>query len=132
MILDEGFKWDDPLLRLAQLRGALIEQCRLTTAIGLHSGQMSIEQAAQIFRDQALLDPEVAMREAVLVARDWTRASAALGKLQILKLREDYLGDEPSRTFRSFHEELLSGAGLPLKLVRLMMIPEDQRPTLEH
>jgi uncharacterized protein (DUF885 family) len=132
MILDVGFRWDDPLLRLVQLNAALREQCRLTAAIGLHSGKMSIEQAAQLFRGQALLDPEEAMREAKWVARDWTRASAALGKLQIIKLQEDYLRDEPSRTLRSFHEEFLSGAGLPLKLVRLMMIPEDQRPTLEY
>jgi uncharacterized protein (DUF885 family) len=132
MLLDEGYGWDDPVLRLMQLQNALIEQCRLTTAIGLHSGEMSLGRAAQVFRDRAYLDTEVAMREARAVARDWTRASAALGKLQILKLREDYMGDEPSRSLRSFHDGLLSGAGLPLKLSRLMLMPEDQRPTLAY
>jgi uncharacterized protein (DUF885 family) len=132
MLLDEGYKWDDPSLRLVQLHTALIEQCRLATAIGLHSGQMSMTRAAQVFREDALLDAERAMREARRVARDWTGASAALGKLQILKLRGDYIQDEPSRALRSFHEGLLGGAGLPLKLVRLLMIPEDQRPTLEY
>lgn len=132
VLLDEGYKWDDPGLRLMQLHSALVEQCRLATAIGMHSGQMSIARAAQIFRESAFLDSEQAMREARWVARDWTRASAALGKLQILKLRGDYIGDEPSRTLHSFHEEFLSGAGLPLKLVRLLILPEDQRPTLEY
>jgi uncharacterized protein (DUF885 family) len=132
MLLDEGYKWEDPALRLVQLHNALIEQCRLATAIGLHSGQMSMTRAAQIFREDAFLDAERAMLEARQVARDWMGASAALGKLQILKLREDYVGDEPSRTLRSFHERFLSGAGLPLKLVRLLVKPEDQRPTLEY
>jgi uncharacterized protein (DUF885 family) len=132
MLLDEGYKWDDPALRLMQLHHDLIEQCRLATAIGLHSGQMSMTRAAQIFREDAFLDAERAMREARRIAADWTGASAALGKLQILKLREDYNRDEPSRTLHSFHEDFLSGAGLPLKLVRLLIIPEDQRPTLEY
>jgi uncharacterized protein (DUF885 family) len=132
MLLDEGYEWDDPALRLVQLHNALIEQCRLATAIGLHSGQMSMTRAAQVFRENAFLDAERAMREARQVAGDWTGASAALGKLQILKLREDYIRDEPSRTLHSFHEEFLSGAGLPLKLVRLLILPEDQRPTLEY
>jgi uncharacterized protein (DUF885 family) len=132
MLLDEGYKWDDPALRLVQLQNELIEECRLLTAIGLHAGQMSIAQATRIFQQDAFLDSERAAREARLVASDWRRANAALGKHQILKLREDYIGDEPSRTLYTFHRGLLGGAGLPLKLVRLLMIPQDQRPTLDY
>jgi uncharacterized protein (DUF885 family) len=132
LLLDEGYEWDDPALRLMQLHNALVELSRLAVAIGLHTGQMSIVRATEIFRTEAFLDSAEAMREVRRVASDWRCASAALGKLQILKLRADYLGDEPSRALRSFHEELLRGGGLPVKLVRLLMMPEDQRPTLDY
>jgi uncharacterized protein (DUF885 family) len=132
MLLDEGFEWDDPVLRLRQLHQALIMQCGLLAAVGLHSEKLSLSQVVQLFIEQAYLDPEQAAREARSVAIDWTHASAALGKLQILKLRRDFVVDgDLSRTLRAFHDGVLTAAGLPHKLVRLRLLPEDRRPTLE-
>ena len=57
----------------------------------------------------------------------------ALGRMQILKLREDYrahvesLGREFS--LREFHDRVLR-LGLPVALARRVMIPGDERPSL--
>jgi uncharacterized protein (DUF885 family) len=132
MLLDEGYGGDDPTLRLLQLQRAAVELSRLVTAILLHAEELSFSTAVQIFMNEAYLDPASAEREARAVASDPTLLSAALGKLQILKLRRDYLETEGSvRTLRDFHDAFLACGQPPLRLVRLLLLPEQEGPTLD-
>ena len=65
MISDEGFKRDDPRYRLAQTSEALTRICRLISGLRLHSGEWSIDQAAQLFEREAHLPAPAARKEAV-------------------------------------------------------------------
>lgn len=121
ILLDEGYEWDDPFLQLAHLRNSLLEECRALAAIEVHTGIMTLPEAVELFR-RAHLEPARARREARAVAVDPTLWSAAIGRLQILKLRGRYLEEDPNRTLQTFHDALLSSAGLPLALVNRLFL----------
>ena len=116
MLLEEGYEWEDPFLRLAHLQNSLLEECRAAAAIELHTGNMTLPEAVELF-SRAHLDPARALREARAVAIDPTLWSPALGRLRILELRNRYLEEDPNRTLQKFHDVLLSSGGLPLALV---------------
>lgn len=131
MFLDEGYGSADPLLRLVQLHRALLELCRLVTTILIHAEGLSLETAAQIFVNEAFLDTTVAEREVRAIAADPTRMSAAFGKLQILKLRSDYVNvGAETKTLREFHDAFLACGEPPLRLVRLLLLGGDEGRTL--
>ncbi len=131
MFLDEGYGSADPLLRLVQLRRALVELCRLVATILIHAEGLSLETAALIFVNEAFLDATAAAREVSLIAADPTRLSAALGKLQILKLRADYVNvGMETKTLRDFHDAFLHCGEPPLRLVRLLLLGGDEGRTL--
>ena len=131
MFLDEGYGSADPLLRLVQLRQALVGLCRLVTTILIHAEGLSLETAARIFMNEAFLDASAAEREVRVIAADPTRMSAALGKLQISKLRSDYVNSgAETKTLRDFHDAFLGCGEPPLRLVRLLLLGGDEDRTL--
>ena len=46
LVIDEGFKRDDPRYRLAQTSEALTRICRMIVGLRLHSGEWTVDQAA--------------------------------------------------------------------------------------
>ena len=53
-----------------------------------------------------------------------------LGKLQIMKLREDYKKQVGEKfNLQEFHDRFLEQGGMPLKIIRRAML-EDDSPTL--
>ncbi len=132
VLLDEEYASADPRLRLAALHRMVLEQTRLVTAILLHAGDLSLSTATRMFVNEAFLDPSAAEREARMVALDPTRMSAALGKLQIMKLRRDFVeAERDAATLREFHQAFLSCGELPLRLVRLLLLSGGEGQTLE-
>jgi hypothetical protein len=119
LFLEEGYEQDDPLLRLMLLRQGLVEQCRLLAAIGLHTEEMSLSEAARLFRDEAYLEPSQAQQEARAVAVAPALMYAALGSRLVSELREDYLDPgDPGRKLRDFHDGFLATGALPMRLAR--------------
>ena len=54
-----------------------------------------------------------------------------LGKLQILKLREDYRKAKGADfSLQKFHDDFVRQGGIPVKLIRRIMLPGDSGPTL--
>jgi hypothetical protein len=123
MMWEEGFSDGDPRFRLAQLTEALVRNCRFVCAIEMHAGEMSVEQATRFFVDNAFYDEGPARKEAERGTFDPGYFSYTLGKLQILRLREDYReaagGDF---TLRRFHDRLLSRGAPPVELMRRVML----------
>lgn len=131
MVVEEDFHGGDPRLRFVQLRRALVRDCRLVAAIRLHMGQITLEDAARLFTEQAFLGPALARQEASRVAVDPGCMYEALGKLMILSLREDYRkAHAGAYTLRGFHDEFLRHGALPLPLVRRAMLPGNTAPVL--
>jgi uncharacterized protein (DUF885 family) len=130
MMIDEGFGNGDPSIRLGQLRRALQRHARWYVGVALHGGQVSIDQAAERFAEIAYFAPFPAQRETLRGTYNPTYLYYALGRMQILELREDYKRHVESRgdtfSLRDFHDRFLR-LGLPISLAREAMIPDGQK-----
>jgi len=132
MISDEGFKRDDPRYRLAQTSEALTRICRLLAGLRLHSGEWTIEQAAQLFEREAHLPAPAALQEAVRGTYDPTYGGYFLGKLAAFKLRRDYEAAQGSRfNLREFHERVMTNGIAPWWAHRQLLLPGDRGTVVE-
>jgi uncharacterized protein (DUF885 family) len=125
MMIDEGFRKNDPSVRLGQLAEALVRLCRFIVGIRLHCEDMSVEQGVRFFRDEAFLEESSARREAERGTFDPSYILYTAGKLMILKLREDYKAKAGATySLRQFHDALLANGTVPLWLHRALMLGE--------
>lgn len=133
LALDEGFHADDPVARLGQLRRALQRHARWYAALHLHAMDEPLDDVVEAFQQLAYFDEFPARREVMRATYDPTYLYYALGRMQILELREDYQAflEEHDREYslKEFHDRLL-GLGLPVTLAREVMIPsgDERRP----
>ena len=106
----------------------------LCVVVGLrvHCEDMSVEQGVRFFRDEAYLEEPSARREAERGTFDPSYILYSLGKLMVLKLREDYKADCGDRfSLRGFHDALLANGTVPLWLHRNLMLGENNGDMLE-
>jgi uncharacterized protein (DUF885 family) len=130
MMLDEGYGNGDPVLRMGQLEDALLRNARYIVGIQMHTGNMTIDQAKEFFIKEGYQLPPVADVETKRGTGDPTYLVYTLGKLQILKLREDYRKKRGSDfTLLDFHDKFMQQGGVPLKIIRKAMLGDDS-PTL--
>jgi uncharacterized protein (DUF885 family) len=132
MMVETGFRRQDSSVKLGQLAEALIRLCRLIVGLRLHAEDLSVEQGVRFFRDEAYLEETSARREAERGTFDPSYILYSLGKLMILKLRDDYkaaVGDRYAP--RAFHDALLSNGTVPLWLHRELMLGEHNGAMLE-
>jgi uncharacterized protein (DUF885 family) len=130
MMLDEGYGNGDPVLRIGQLEDALLRNARYIVGIQMHTGNMTIEQAKQFFQDEGYQTAAIAELETKRGTSDPTYLVYTLGKLEILKLREDYKKKRGADfSLQEFHDRLMMQGGVPLKIIRKAMLGDDS-PTL--
>ena len=126
MMIEAGFGRQDPAIKLGQLAEALIRLVRFIVCIKLHAEDMSVEQGVRYFRDEAFMEEGSARREAERGAFDPTYLVYTVGKLMLLKLRQDYKAQQgKSFSLRSFHDTLLSQGTAPFWLHRQLMLGDD-------
>ena len=129
MMLDEGLHADDPRYRLAQVQDALLRDVRFIVGIKMHTEGMTIQQAQDMFVNEAYQPEPVAESEAKRGTSDATYGYYTMGKLMILKLREDYkakMGDAYS--LKDFHDAFIKLGPLPLPLIRKAMLGDIGNP----
>jgi uncharacterized protein (DUF885 family) len=132
MMVEAGFRKQDPAVKLGQLAESLIRLCRLIVGLRLHGEDLSVEQGVRFFRDEAYLEEASARREAERGTFDPSYVLYALGKLMVLKLRDDCRTADPNRfSLRGFHDTLLGNGTLPLWLHRNLMLGENNGAMLE-
>jgi uncharacterized protein (DUF885 family) len=111
--------------RLAQTDEALLRICRLCVSIKMHCQGMTVEEATRFFQDNCYYEQKTARQEAIRGAYDPEYLYYTLGKLEFLKLREDYRKQEGAKfTLRKFHDELLRHGAPPIRLLRAVMLKE--------
>jgi uncharacterized protein (DUF885 family) len=131
MMVEEGFGDGDPKIQLAQLEEALLRDCRFVVGLRLHTQGMTVEEGARVFEQQGYQEPATAFEEARRGAYNPTYLYYTLGKLQIYKLRDDYKKLKGNAySLEKFHNEFVSQGGLPIKLIRKILLPGDTGPTL--
>src|SRR5688500_114004 len=132
MMIEEGFRKDDPVVRLGQLAEALIRLCRFVVGIRLHCEDMSVEQGVRFFREEAFLEETSARREAERGTFDPGYIVYSAGKLMLLKLREDYKAQAPGKfSLKHFHDTLLGNGTVPIWLHRAIMLGENSGEIIE-
>jgi uncharacterized protein (DUF885 family) len=132
MMLDEGFRKNDTGVRLGQLAEALVRLCRSIVGIRLHCEDLSVEQGVRFFRDEAYLEEGSARREAERGTFDPAYVLYSIGKLMLLKLREDYKAKQGAKySLRAFHDSLLANGTVPIWLHRALMLGEPRGVSLE-
>jgi len=126
LMWEAGLGEGDPKTHVGQLLNALLRNVRFVSALGLHTGGMTVAASERLFREQALCDPGNARQQAARGTFDPAYLNYTLGKLVIRKLRDDWLRTQPAgdarAQLRAFHDRLLSFGGPPLPLVREAML----------
>jgi len=130
MMIDEGLGDGDPAVRLGQLRRALQRHARWDAGLGMHVFDHTVEQATDRFQKIAYFAEFPALREAQRGTYNPTYLVYALGRMEILELREDYRHYLEARgesfSLREFHDRFLM-LGLPISLAREAMMPDADR-----
>lgn len=125
MMIDAGFRKSDPSIRLGQLAESLVRLARFIVAIRLHCEDLSVEQGVRFFRDEAFLEESTARREAERGTFDPTYLVYSVGKLMLLKLRQDWEEQQGAKfSLRSFHDTLLGQGTAPFWAHRRLMLGE--------
>jgi uncharacterized protein (DUF885 family) len=125
MMFDEGFHAGEPKYRLAQLQDALLRDVRFIVGIKMHTQGMTVDEATKLFETQAYQPHSVAVQEARRGTSDALYGYYTLGKLMILKLRDDYKAKMgPQYSLQGFHDAFIKLGPLPLPLIRKAMLGE--------
>ena len=126
MMLDEGYGKNDLKLRLGQLQDALLRNARYIAGIQMHTGKMTMEQAVEFFVKEGYQVRPVAEKEAKRGTSDPTYLVYTLGKLEILKLRDDYRKKMGGHyTLQGFHDAFMAQGFPPVKIVRRALLGDD-------
>jgi hypothetical protein len=134
MMLEEGYAQpgvgakdarEAKFIRLGQLQDALLRDARFIVGIRMHTGKMSFDEARAFFVKEGYQSEKIAQIEAKRGTSDPTYLYYTLGKLEILKLREDYkkkLG--AGYTLGKFHDEFMSQGLPPISVVRQTLLTD--------
>ena len=132
MMIDEGFGGGDPRIRMGQLADALLRLCRFVVGIREHTQGMTVDQATRFFMENAYMGETPSRIEAERGTFDPTYLVYSVGKLAILKLRDDYKRDRKEEfSLQEFHDRLLSNGNAPLWVHRRMLLPGDKGKLIE-
>jgi uncharacterized protein (DUF885 family) len=126
MMVELGLGDDDPRIHIAQIKWALLRNARMLSAIGLHTEGWSREQSEQFFRDEAYANSGLAKQQSMRGVFDPDFLGYSLGKLMVLKLREDWTKTRGGRkAWRAFHDQFVSYGNAPVPLIRTFMLGND-------
>ena len=135
MMLDEGYgqpgqgakdQRESKFLRLGQLQDALLRDARFVVGIEMHTEKMSFDDAIDFFQKEGYQSKETAIVETKRGAGDPTYLYYTLGKLEILKLREDLRKKQGAAfSLEEFHNSFLRQGFPPIKIVREALLGDD-------
>ncbi|WP_043623779.1 DUF885 family protein [Nonomuraea candida] len=118
LCVEEGFEDGDPRFEIGVWVEALIRVTRLACAIGVHTGSMTVEEAARRFESDTHLAGPAALSEARRASFDPTYGRYTWGKLLIQDLRERARAEWGAGfTLQRFHKALFDLGSPPLGLI---------------
>jgi uncharacterized protein (DUF885 family) len=125
LMWEQGYT-DDLRVRLFQLKDLVWRAVRVIVDVGLHCKGMSFVEAVQWLVQEAHLERANAEAEVRRYTASPTQPLSYLtGKQAILQLREEVQRREGNQfSLRRFHDRLLQAGGLPMPLVRELVLGE--------
>jgi hypothetical protein len=127
MMWDAGLGNGNPKAHIGQLLEALLRNVRFLSALGLHTGGMTIAESEKLFREKAYQDAGNSRQQAARGTFDPAYLNYTMGKLMIRKLREDWTATRGGKSaWKAFHDEFLTFGGPPIPLVRKAMLPDEK------
>ncbi|MEW9856812.1 DUF885 domain-containing protein [Novosphingobium sp. M1R2S20] len=127
MMWEAGYGRGDPGVHVGQISNALLRNCRFLSAIGLHARGMTQAQSQKMFQDECYQVEGTAEQQAARGTYDPAYLNYTLGKLMILKLREDWTATRGGKAgWKAFHDTFLGYGGAPIPLIRQVMMNEPQ------
>jgi hypothetical protein len=135
MMLDEGYAQpgagaandrESKLIRLGQLQDALLRNARFVVGIEMHRGKMTIEQGIDFFVKEGYQSRANATVETHRGTSDPTYLYYTLGKLEIMKLREDLKAKQGAAfSLEQFHNNFMKQGFPPIKIVLRALMGDD-------
>nr|WP_315145118.1 DUF885 domain-containing protein [uncultured Flavobacterium sp.] len=130
MMLDAGFgNSGDPIkaakYRMAQSGEALLRLCRLCVSIKTHCYGMNVDDATKFFMNNWYQGDKPSRQEALRGTYDPGYLFYSLGKLQILKLQEDYKKQEGNNySLQKFNDAMLDNGMPPIQIMRELLLKD--------
>jgi uncharacterized protein (DUF885 family) len=138
MMLDEGYGQpgfgaandrEAKLIRLGQLQDALLRDARFIAGIRMHTGvggALTIPEAEDFFVTEGYQARPIAEVETKRGTSDALYLYYTLGKLEIMKLREDVKKKEGAAfNLQQFHDDFMRQGSAPIKVIRKAMLHDD-------
>jgi uncharacterized protein (DUF885 family) len=126
MMWEAGLGESDPETHIGQLLNATLRNVRFLSAIGMHTGKMTMADSERMFSEQGLQDAATARQQAARGTFDPAYLNYTMGKLMIRKLRQDWVASRGGKqAWQSFHDEFLKYGGPPIPLVRQAMMGDE-------
>ncbi len=111
--------------RLAQSGDALLRLCRLCVSIKTHCQGMNVDDATKFFMNNWYQGDKPSRQEALRGTFDPGYLFYTIGKLEILKLRDDYQKQEGANfSLKKFHDEVLNHGMPQIRLLREVMLKD--------
>jgi uncharacterized protein (DUF885 family) len=112
-----GF-YQDPVSDYGRLNSELFRAVRLVVDTGIHAQGWSRDQVVDYMRKNDVNEPVIQSETDRYIAWPAQACSYKLGQLKIIELRERAKKELGSKfDIRTFHDEILSGGGLPLDML---------------
>jgi len=130
MMLDEGFGNNGDSVqaakyRLTQSGDALLRICRLCVSVKMHCQGMTVDEGTKFFMNNWYQGDKPSRQEAIRGTFDPGYLFYTIGKLEILKLRDDYKKQEGNNfLLRKFHDEVLDHGMPPIRLLREKLLKD--------
>lgn len=143
MMIDQGYDAPPPnatpdqirqarLIHLGQIQDALLRDARFVNSIKLHTGEgepggkWTMDQAVDFFATQGYQSRAIGLVETKRGTGDPTYLYYTLGKLEIMKLREDYKKKMGfGYSLQNFHDSFMKQGFAPIRVVRKAMLHDD-------
>ena len=109
LMVEEGFRAEDPRFALGVAMKALLRVTRVRAAIGVHTRELTVDEATDLFERDAFLQGPAARAEALRAVIDPTYGRYTTGKLALRALRERARQQwGPRFSLRRFHDAVLA------------------------
>jgi uncharacterized protein (DUF885 family) len=110
---------DQPLQRLGRLSDQLWRAARIILDVSLHTKNMTVQEGIDFLVDRCGLEPSNAQAEVRRYTASPTQPmSYLIGKLEIMKLIDEYKKKHPQASLKEVHDAVLSCGSLPPRLMR--------------